>query len=146
MVFRSKVDTFFVSFISIAVLIIGLACFFPLFLEGGSELPVAVILILIFLMVTGFILWCAFSVKYVFYQEYLFIKGGPFKSRISYEKITKVSPTKDIFTGYRVLSSRDGIEIFYTKAVLGSVKISPKEKKEFITELTKRCPRVQVQE
>ncbi|UOQ50583.1 PH domain-containing protein [Gracilibacillus caseinilyticus] len=95
-------------------------------------------------MLASFILWCAFSVKYVFYQEYLFIKGGPFKSRISYEKITKVSPAKDIFTGYRVLSSRDGIEIFYITAVLGSVKISPEEKKEFITELTKRCPSVQV--
>lgn len=145
MVFRSKIDTFFILFMFIVVLIIGVATFWPLFLEGGNALPVVIIMTSIFLLVISFILWSAFSVKYVFYQDYLFVKGGLFRSRIPYEKITKVSPTTDIFTGYRILSSRDGLEIFYKTAALGSVKISPKDKKKFINELKERCPNVKVQ-
>jgi len=146
MVFRSKVDTFFVNFMLIVVLVIGVGTFWPLFLEGGTELPVVLILTSIFLIVISFILWSVFSVKYVFYQDYLFIKGGPFRSRIPYEKITKVSSTTAIFTGYRMLSSRDGIEIFYKTAALGSVKLSPRDKREFITELKRRCPNIQIQD
>ncbi|WP_208590074.1 PH domain-containing protein [Gracilibacillus suaedae] len=145
MFFRSRVDAFFVHFIWITIFIIALASFFPLFIEGATELPVILILTSTFFIVTGFILWCTFSVKYVFYQDYLLVKGGPFKSKIRYTNITKVSPTRDIFTGYRILSSRDAIEIFYTTAALGSVKISPNDKEEFITELKKRCPHAQIQ-
>ena len=90
----------------------------------------------------SFILWTGFSVKYVFYQDYLLIKGGPFRSRIPYENITKVSPTTAIFTGHRISSSRDGLEIFNKTTFLGSIKISPKNKEEFIAELKKRCQRI----
>jgi len=113
MVFRSKVDAFFRIFMLIVVLIIGAGSFFPLFIEEvRNELAAVLILTLIFLILISFILWTCFSVKYIFYQDYLFIKGGPFRSRIPYEDITKVSPTTAIFTGHRILSSRDGLEIF----------------------------------
>src|SRR5699024_12539311 len=101
-------------------------------------------LTLISLIVISFILWTAFSVKYVFYQDYLFVKGGPFRSRIPYENITKVSLTTAIFTGYRILSSRDGIELFYKTAVLGSVKISLIYEREFSSELNKRFTNIQI--
>ncbi|WP_301722872.1 PH domain-containing protein [Planococcus shixiaomingii] len=127
----------------LAVLIVGAASFSPLFAEGGTLWPVVIIPTLMFFIVTGVILWMTFSIQYVFYQDYLFVKGGPFRSRIPYEQITKVSPTTDIFTGYRILSSRDGVEIFYKTAILGSVKISPENKKEFISEVKKRCPNIQ---
>lgn len=146
MVFRSKVDAFFVNFMLVVVLIIALASFFPLFLEGGTEPLVVLILTSTFLIIIGFILWCTFSVKYVFYQDYLLVKGGPFKSRIPYEEITKVSLTREIFTGYRILSSRDAIEIFYKTAFMGSVKISPKEQKRFMIELEKHCPHIRGEE
>ena len=146
MVFRSKVDTFFINFILVAVLVIALASFFPLFIEDGTQLPVVLILSSTFLIVTGFILWTAFSVKYIFYHDYLLIKGGPFRSKVFYENITKVTPTTDIFTGYRILSSRDALEIFNKTTVFGSIKISPKAKREFINELKKRCPNAKIQD
>ncbi|WP_087974957.1 PH domain-containing protein [Oceanobacillus rekensis] len=145
MVFRSKVDAFFVNFMLIVVLIIGLISFFPLFIEDAPFLAV-LILTSTFLIVTGFILWTNFSVKYIFYEDYLFIKGGPFRSRIPYENITKVSPTTAIFSGHSILSSRDAIEIFNKTTFLGSIKISPREKREFISELKKHCPNVHIQE
>lgn len=146
MIFRSKVDRFFTSFILITVLIIGAVTFLPLlFVDVRNELASVLLLTTIFLIVISVILWTVFSVKYVFYQDYLFVKGGPFRSRIPYENITKVSPTTAIFTGYTILSSRDGLEIFYKNAALGSVKITPENKKEFITELKNHCSNLQIQ-
>lgn len=146
MVFRSKIDSFFVKLIVIVILILGLATFLPLFAESGNELSVVLTLTSVFLIMTTIILWCSFLIKYVFHQDYLFVKGGPFRSRISYENITKVSPTSSIFMGYRLLSSRDAIEIFYRTSLMGSVKISPKDQKAFIAELKKRCPNLLIEE
>ena len=145
MVFRSKIDAFFVNFMLVVVLIIAMVAFFPLFIE---DVPFAAVLILtfIFIIMVSFIVWITFSVKYIFYQDHLLIKGGPFRSRVPYENITKVSPTTAIFTGHTILSSRDGLEIFNKTTFSGSVKISPRDKSEFINELKKRCPNIQIQE
>ncbi|WP_026690392.1 PH domain-containing protein [Alteribacter aurantiacus] len=145
MIFRSKIDTFFVKFMLLVLLIIGLASFFPIYLEGGTDLTGVLLLTSTFLIIIGFGLWGVFSIKYVFYQDYLLVQGGLSRSRIPYEYISKASPTTDIFTGYRILSSRDAIEIFYKTSVAGSVKISPREKREFITELKQRCPNAWIQ-
>jgi uncharacterized protein YtpQ (UPF0354 family) len=59
---------------------------------------------------------------------------------IPYKEITSISPTKDIFTGYRILSSMDALEIAYKSAFMGSVKISPQKKELFIAQIKKRCP------
>src|SRR5690625_853954 len=147
MVFRSKVDAFFSNFMLIVVLIIGAGSFFPLFIEEvRNELAAVLILTLIFFILISFILWTGFSVKYIFYHDHLFIKGGPCRSRITYENITKFSPTTAFFTGHRILSSRDGLEIFNNTTFLGSIKISPKNKDEFIAELKRRCQGIQIQE
>lgn len=95
----------------IVVLVIGLVPFLPLFIEDAPFLAV-IILTSIFLVVPSFILWTHFSIKYIFYEDHLFVKGGPFRSRIPYESITKVSPTNAIFYEHRTLSSKDAIEIF----------------------------------
>ncbi|MGV2941503.1 PH domain-containing protein [Mesobacillus sp. LC4] len=145
MVFHSKVDSFFRNFILVVVLVIALASFFPLFIEGGTQLPVVLTLSSTFLIVISFILWTAFSIKYIFYGDYLLIKGGPFRSKVLYENIIEVTSTNDIFTGYRILSSRDALEIFNKTTLFGSIKISPKEKREFMTELVKRCPNVKIE-
>lgn len=127
----------------IVVFIIAVGSFFPLFIEEvRNELAAVLILTTIFLIVISFLLWTSFSVKYIFYQDYLYIKGGPFRSRIPYEHITKVLPTTAIFTGHRILSSRDAIEIFNNTTFMGSIKVSPRDKSKFISELKKRCPNI----
>lgn len=146
MIFRSKVDTFFRIFISITVLITGAVTLIPPFIDKEASISIVIIMSAIFMISAGFILWTAFSIKYVFYEDYLLVKGGPFGSKIPYQTITKASPTNDIFTGYRILSSRNGLELFYKSALLGSVKISPQNRREFITELKKRCPNAVIQE
>ncbi|SEP55634.1 PH domain-containing protein [Piscibacillus halophilus] len=143
MVFRSKKDRYVNRLIVLSIILIGVSTLFPLFLDG-INLTGTVVLMSIFLVTSVFILWVYYGVKYVFYDEYLYVKGGPFRSKIHYKDITQVAPTDDILTGYRILSSRDAIEIFYRTAILGSVKISPQNKDEFIDELIKRCPNIKV--
>ncbi|AOV06855.1 PH domain-containing protein [Sporosarcina ureilytica] len=141
MTFRSKVDNFFMLFMVIVGLIIGAVTLLPLYFAGG-DLPTVLTLISTFLFTIGLILWCTFNVKYVFYEDFLFVQGGPFRSRIPYNKIIKIAPTTEILTGYRILTSRDAIEIFYKFSLLGSVKISPEDQIGFIAELKKRCPNI----
>lgn len=148
MTFHSKIDKFYtivlLTFLSIMVFIIGALALLP-FLSGDGLIGI-LISIIILLIGIGFTLWISFSIKYVFNKKYLLVKGGPIKSRIPYENITKISPTTDIFTGYRILSSRNALEIFYKNATIwGNIKISPKNKKEFVDELKKRCPNLRVQ-
>lgn len=140
MTFRSKVDSFFVTIISVVILLIGLATLLPLFIDKNAELIEVIIVPSLFIFLTGIIIWSTFFIKYIFYDDFLLVKGGPFYSKIPYQKITMVSQTDDIFTGYRILSSKQGIEIFNSHTIFGSVKISPESETEFINELIKRCP------
>ncbi|MFD1413706.1 PH domain-containing protein [Oceanobacillus jeddahense] len=146
MIFRSKIDGFFVTFMSIVILLIGAITLLPPLIDKEASIAIVMIMTAMFIILAGLLLWMSFSIKYIFYENYLLVKGGPFKSKIAYQSIRKISPTKDIFTGYRILSARNGLELFYDSAILGSVKISPKNRKEFITELKKRCPNVHIQE
>lgn len=144
MVFRSKVDPFFLTCLIFTIGIMAAVSLLPLLLDKEASLFTGIVMCAIFIASTGFILWCTFSIQYVFYNDYLLVKGGPFRSKIPYAHITKVAPTNDIFTGYRILSSKQGIEIFYKSSLLGSVKISPDPKTAFIRELKKRCPHVPI--
>ncbi|WP_332871721.1 PH domain-containing protein [Paraliobacillus zengyii] len=128
MIFRSKVDTYFIIFISITVLLMGVVVYLPLLIDKEATISIVIIMSAIFIISVGFILWSAFSIKYIFNEDYLLVKGGPFRSKVPYQAITKISLTNNIFTGYRILSSKNGIEIFYSSTILGSIKISPKNK------------------
>lgn len=144
MVFRAKVDGIYISFISIVVIVIGIVLFFPLFIE---DVPLLAVFILtsIFLIVIGFMIWTSFSIQYIFHEDHLLIKGGPFRSRIPFGKITKVSPTTATFTGHSMASARDALEIFNQTTFMGSIKISPEDKIGFLDELVKRCPNMQIE-
>ncbi|MFL0504460.1 PH domain-containing protein [Ureibacillus sp. 179-F W5.1 NHS] len=140
MEFRSKVDNFFVVVISITLFIIMAVLLIPLILDNDKTLVDVIIVLSLCFLSIAFILWTSFSIKYIFNPDTLLVKGGLFKTRIPYEDITKLTETTEIFTGYRVLASKDSLEIFYKKGILGSVKISPTDKKRFVSELKKRCP------
>ncbi|PFM62819.1 hypothetical protein COJ48_18280 [Bacillus cereus] len=144
--FSSKVDIFFITFIFLTVFLMSSLPLLPLFIYGGTSLSIIIILTAIFVISVGLIFWYATSIKYVFYEDYLLIKGGPFKSKIPYQNIIEVSPTNERFTGYRISSSDKGFEILLTSGPLRNVKVLPKDKIKFITELNKRCPNALIQE
>lgn len=144
MIFHTRIDAFFLSVMTITVLIIGSVCFLPLFVDPSITPWGIVILLSLFSITVGFMIWILFSIRYIVDEDDLLVKGGPFKSRIAYKDITKVSPTRDIYTGYRLLTARKALEIFYTSGTLGSVKISPKDQERFLAEIEKRCPHVRM--
>ncbi|MGM0899204.1 MAG: PH domain-containing protein [Bacillota bacterium] len=143
MTFRSKIDSFFIRFILVAILFIAAVSFIPLLFED-APLSAFVIVTATFLVTTALILWITFAIRYVFLENHLLVKAGPFRSRIPYGSILKVAPTRDIFTGYRLLSSRDALELINNTTMFGTVKISPKDQSAFIEELQKRCPDLKV--
>ncbi|WP_110926221.1 PH domain-containing protein [Bacillus massiliglaciei] len=144
MEFRSKMDRFFALILTVTSLVILAVSLLPLVFDK-SRSPFDIILVLtLCVLAVGFLWWIVCSIKYVFFQDYLLVKGGFFRSRIPYQDIIKVSPVKEVFTGYRLLSAKNGLELFYTSASLGSVKISPNERERFISELKARCPNVRV--
>lgn len=144
MVFKAKVDAFYLKFLVIIALIIALATFFPFLFDEKLDSLVIIILTFIYIVIILFLLWSTFSIQYVFEKEHLFVKGGMLKSQIGYGEITKVAPTKDIYTGYRMMAAKEGIEIFYKTGLFGSVKVAPVEKEAFVEELEKRCPEIEV--
>lgn len=78
MVFHSKIDRFFRIILMIVVFIIGLVTIGLLFVEEEITILPSFIMSAIFTLTTSFIAWISFSIKYVFNDEYLLVKGGPF--------------------------------------------------------------------
>ena len=116
----------------------------PFIISFNSLSAFSVFLWIFLLLITaGVLLWTSYGITYKFYDDYLYVRGGIFRSRIPYNKITQVVSlhftTGDILAGYRILASKDGIEIFYNKG-FGTVKISPNQKSLFLSELKERCP------
>lgn len=141
--FRARVDSFFIGFLIVVIAVISSIYLYPLYRDYArgtlSVTTVTIVLGLLFLSV-GFLLWVFVFIKYEFRKDILFVKGGPIKSRIRYEDVTQISPSTDILTGYRILSAKKSIEIFYKTGVFGSVKITPRDEQAFLNELKKRCP------
>lgn len=139
--FNAKIDKLFLIKITIKVIVILYVFLIPyIFIYNEKTIADTIGVLLLSFITLGYILWCAFDIKYIFYPDHLFVKGGLFRSSIPYKKISKISNAKDISTGYRLLSSKDAIEIFYSSRFADSVKISPKNKELFISEIKKRCP------
>lgn len=138
MVFRPKVDGLFITLFIIYTLFVTAVTALPFILNLPASIFEMLILPLIFIICEGFIIWFFLSLKYVLYPDYLHVRGGPFSSKIKYSDITKIQETNNIIAGYRMLTAKDGIQIYYRTASIGSVKISPKDKNLFIQELEKR--------
>ncbi|MGE7093261.1 PH domain-containing protein [Lysinibacillus sp. NPDC048646] len=143
MVFRSKGDIFLLTLIFLVVVIMGTIPLLPIYKE--ASLSIIISIFAIFIMSLGFIVWYGTSISYVFCEDYLLIKGGPFKSKIPYQNITKIATTTDGFTGYRISPSDKGLVLFLKSETLDRIKILPNDKIKFITELRKRCPTIQIQ-
>lgn len=142
--FKTKRDSFFVSIWLFTILISNAIIIIPIFLVEDTSSIDFIIVFLIDLVITGFLLWVMLDISYVLKEDYFFVKCGIFRSKIRYIDITKVTLKTNIWVGYRVLSSRDAIEIHYKTGLLGSVKISPEQTDLFIEELQKRNKRIDI--
>src|SRR5699024_2162240 len=100
-------------------------CLLPILLDPEAwTLGLILSMLVTFILCAGLIIWSVLGIKYVFEEDHLYVQGGPFRSCIPYEAITKVEKTGNFLIGYRILSARRGLEIFYKTGMWGSVIIS----------------------
>jgi len=97
MVYHAKIDIFLTIIMFLMVWIFGAISLLPF-----ASLSTVIIMSTAFIFSVVFVWWYANSIKFVFYDNYLLVKGGPFKSKIPYQSITRVSLTTDKYTGYLI--------------------------------------------
>lgn len=140
MTFKSKIDLPFGIMMIISIAAIAAAGFFPFFLDEPVPLSAAVIIFVIIIPIILLLILMTFNTRYTFQDDYLHAKSVIFSSRIPYKDIFKVHPTSNFISGYRMMTSKDGIEIHSRSIAFGSLRISPENKALFIEELKKRAP------
>lgn len=149
--YKSKIDRFFITMYIGSIILINVIFLMPYLLKLVNDIKVTwleIVLMAGFLLFSILLfLWFLLGIRYEFHADYLFVKGGPFRSKIRYEHITKATVTYfsigDALTGYRAMASRDGIEIDYKIGMLGCIRISPDSKEQFVEDLKKRVPHVE---
>ncbi|SDO22126.1 PH domain-containing protein [Psychrobacillus sp. OK028] len=146
MEFRSKIDRTFIIMMSVAIVIIALATLWPvayeLFYTNSPEYLAIWIMIALFLVCTVFLLWVSLDIHYIIFDDYLYVKGGPFRSKIKYKDMTRVNKSSNILVGYRILSSKDALEIYYKHSLMGSIIISPDNQEQFLELLLQKAPHI----
>lgn len=129
-VFKSKIDWWF-----------GLILVYPIFLSIKAMLEGEWIGLLGLTGVVGFILILSMTTRYIINENQLIVKSTWIvNERIDISKITKVEKSNSILSSPAL--SLDRLLVRYNK--YDEVLISPKEKKEFIDELLKINPTVEI--
>lgn len=129
-VFKSKIDWWF-----------GLILVYPIFLSIKAMLEGEWLGLLGLAAVVGFILILSKTTQYIIDENQLIVKSTWIvNERIDISKITKVEKSNSILSSPAL--SLDRLLVRYNK--YDEVLISPKEKKEFIDELLKINPTIEM--
>ena len=129
-IFKSKIDWWF-----------GLILVYPIFLSITALLEGEWIGLLGLAGVVGFILILSKTTQYIINENQLIVKSTWIvNERIDISKITKVEKSNSILSSPAL--SLDRLLVRYNK--YDEVLISPKEKKEFIDELLKINPAIEI--
>lgn len=145
MTFNSKIDLPFSIMIFLSIAVIALAGAFPFFLGESASFSTIILLLIVIIPIILLLILMTFNTRYIFHDDYLQAKSLFFGSKIPYRDIYKVHPTDNFISGYRIMTSKDGLEIHSRSIGFGSVKISPENKDLFIEELKKRAPHADYQ-
>lgn len=140
MTFKSKIDFPFGIMIFISIAAIAVSGLFPFFIDEPLPLWTGIMLIAITFPIILLLILTTFNTKYIFYNDYLHAKALFFGSKIPYRDIYKIHSTANFISGYRIMTSKDGLEIHSRSIGFGSVRISPQNKDLFIEELKQRAP------
>lgn len=143
MLFKTKRDRFFIYLWIGLILFINAIFIFPVFLDPPDAIGLWIIIVMD-VLATVSLIWCAVDIRYELRTEYLYVKGGPFRSRIKYSDITRITGDPNLWVGYRILFSKDAIAVHYRTGVTGNVVISPENIELFIAELLKHNNSIKV--
>jgi hypothetical protein len=143
--FKTKRDPWFTVLWTALILVANLVILWPLLLDPQALTSGGLVgRIVPDVLVTALLGWLAIGISYEIKEDVLLVKGGMLRSKIRFEEITRITYHPNIWLGYRLISSRDAIEIHYRTGVLGSVVISPADQERFIEELIRRNHSIQI--
>lgn len=142
MKFESKKDTLFTCFILIInAFLIGVLI--SILGKGTMETHkywgVIVILSCVFLL-----FWLYFGTNYELSKDGFFYRNGPFKGKISLNRITEIVKGKTLWVGFRPATARKGLIIKYDK--FNELYISPKTNESFIEKLLELNKNIKITE
>lgn len=143
MTFLPKFDRSFQDYM-MTVMLFCAACFFIPFAILSFDLMLFWFMVGLYVVVIGIFLWTIFSIRYRFRQSYLHLTGGLIRIKIPYKNIRYVTRTFEIRAGLHLMTSKDGLIIHFQSAVLTEFKISPDKQQDFLKELIKRAPQIQL--
>ena len=132
MKYEAKIDLWIkLMFYLTILIIIG-----PTFIMPSEEiLPY----ILITLPVNITIMWMMFGSYIEFRDEELYIKLGPIYRRVKYDNIKSILPNSSWSSSYSMTMKRVSIKIHSKTWINSDLQIGPKNRLEFIDDLTRRC-------
>ena len=135
--FASKINVWLLAVLAISVA----GCAFAIWTVGMQRSAVglvALVLIAVFSCVLP--LWMVLGTHYEFTASDLHIQSGPFRWRVPLEQVRAASRSRSVLSAPAL--SLDRLRISYGRA--GSILISPRNKLQFLEELQRRCPGIEV--
>lgn len=142
MKFESKKDVFFsitILGISGLLLVLIIAGFLNNKMETSEYWVLSVVLAVLALILSLF-----FNTRYQLTKENgLIYQSGPFKGKISIDRITKVEKGKTLWVGLKPATARKGLIIKYDK--YNEIYISPKTNESFIKKLLELNPNIVIE-
>jgi len=129
MYFPSKKDGWLFCLNALVVI----ACFAPLMADSDYFVLIFTIPLAVFLI------WSWFTTGYEVTEKDLFIRSGPFKTKIEIEKIRSIRPTKNPLSAYAL--SVDRLEIVFDPDYQLAL-VSPKDKERFAKLLKEQNPHI----
>ena len=117
------------------------ACVFAVWTVGvrGSAMAIAAVLA-VCVLALGLPVWIVLGTRYEFAEHDLLICSGPFRWRVPLEQVRAVAPSRSVLSAPAL--SLDRLRIAYGR--VGSILISPRDKLQFLSELQRRCPGIDV--
>lgn len=147
MIFKSKRDVALIALFSSNIFLILIALIVVLTtlnLDSSEKAFLGGLIIITGGLLVSSVLFISYECR----ETNLFIRNGLFFKKIPYEQISKAVSVQftmtDLLSGYRVLSSRDGLILYYRYGA-SSIKISPTNKALFLAELQQKTPELSIE-
>ena len=135
--FSSKIDLWLWGALALTL---G-ACAFAVWTVGVRGPAMAMVAMLaVCVLALGLPVWIVLGTCYELAERDLLIRSGPFRWRVPLGQIRAVAPSRSVLSAPAL--SLDRLRIAYGRA--GSILISPRDKLQFLSELQRRCPGIEV--
>ena len=135
--FSSRIDLWLWAVLAFTLV----ACAFAVWTVGALGPVVATVVVLVMGVLTlALLLWIVLGTHYELAERDLLISSGPFRWRVPLEQVRAVAPSRSVLSAPAL--SLDRMRITYGRA--GSILISPRNKLQFLEELQRRCPGIEV--